>query len=178
MTRTLSADQLTRYVGIRVRNPAAANRYWARCMGRDIAADAAIDDETAAKIKEFLKEKLSASDHETLCSMLAGDVEAQDTEPSPDDVETFNTGDTTPPLPGTPRPGGGMDARQHMQAADNAIAKRAQARDDFFARFPDAARIGIDNSGIQPRGRASSYSAAGAASFAAMFPDAMKIRLL
>jgi hypothetical protein len=70
--KTLSADQLTRYVGIRVRNPAAANRYLARCMGRDIAADAAMDDETAAQIKEFLKEKLSASDHETLCSMLAG----------------------------------------------------------------------------------------------------------
>ena len=173
MTRTLSADQLTRYVGIRVRNPAAANRYWARCMGRDIAADAAIDDETAAKIKEFLKEKLSASDHETLCSLLAGDVEAQDTEPPPplNEVESL-------PLPGGP---GGMDSlshRQRMQATDSMLAKCAKDRDDFFARFPDAGRIGIDNSGIQSRGRASSYSAAGAASFAAMFPDAMKIRLL
>jgi hypothetical protein len=155
--KTLSADQLTRYVGIRVRNPAAADRYWARCMGRDIAADAAIDDETAAKIKEFLKEKLSASDHETLCSMLAGDVEAQDTEP--------------------PAPLNEVESMR-AQAMDSMLAKRAKDRDDFFARFPDAARIGIDNSGIQPRGRASSYSAAGAASFAAMFPDAMKIRLL
>jgi hypothetical protein len=178
MKTQLSADQLTRYVGIRVRNPAAADRYWARCMGRDIAADAAIDDETAARIKEFLSDKLSDKDHTKLCSMLAGDDEAQDTEPPLDDVET-------PPLPGTPRPLGGMDglsARQRMQATDSMLAKRAKDRDDFFARFPDAARIGIDNSGIQPRprGRASSVAmdAAGVKRFAEMFPDAARIRLL
>jgi hypothetical protein len=171
--KTLSADQLIHYIGIR--NPAAADRYWARCMGQD----SAIDDETAARIKEFLSDKLSDKDHTKLCSMLDGDGEAQD-EPSPDDVETFNTGDNPPPLPGTPRPMGGMDglsARQRMQAADRMLAKRVQARDDFFARFPDAAKINIDSSGIQPSRRGASYSAADAASFAAMFPDASRIRL-
>src|ERR1700692_4845408 len=75
MTRTLSADQLTRYVGIRVRNPAAADRYWARCAGT--AQDGAMDDETVEKLKGFLKNKLSAEDHEQVCNMLAGDVEAE-----------------------------------------------------------------------------------------------------
>jgi hypothetical protein len=74
---TLSSDELSRYVSLRVRNPAAADRYWARCMGQD----SAIDDEAAARIKEFLKGKLSAADHETLCSMIDGEGEA------PDDVE-------------------------------------------------------------------------------------------
>jgi hypothetical protein len=135
----------------------------ARLMGQD----SAMDDEAVEKLKGFLKSRLSAEDHEQVCNMLAGEGEAQDTEP--------------PPLPGTPRPLGGMDglsARQRMQAADNAIAKRAQARDSLFAMFPDAAKINIDSSGIQPRGRAASYSAADAASFAAMFPSSMNIKLL
>src|ERR1700730_10160750 len=70
--KTLSNDQLSHYVGMAIKNPVAANRYWAKCMGRD----ATMDDETVARVKEFLKNKLSAADHETLCSMLAGDVEA------------------------------------------------------------------------------------------------------
>ena len=83
MNKTLSADQLSRYVRMRIRNPAAADRYWARCHGRNIAADAAIDDEAAAQIKEFLKTRLSAGDHAQVCDMLeaAGgdpDAEAQD----------------------------------------------------------------------------------------------------
>ena len=168
--KMLSNDQLSHYVGTSIKNPAAADRYWAKCMGRD----SAVDDETVAMIKEFLSDKLSDKDHTKLCSMLdgTGDVEAQDTEPPPDDV---------PRLPGTPRPGGSMDglsARQRMRAADNAIAKRAQARDSLFAMFPDAAKINIDSAGIQLRGRAASYSADGAASFAAMFPEAMRIKLL
>ena len=148
--KTLSADQLTRYIGIRVRNPAAADRYWARCMGRDIAADAAMDDETTEKLKGFLKSRLSAEDHEQVCNMLTGDVEAEDTEPPPNDP----------------------DAEPQGKLASDA------ARADFNRRFPDVAKINIDSSGIQPRGRASSYSAAGAKSFAEMFPDAMKIGLL
>jgi hypothetical protein len=58
---------------------------------------------------------------------------AQD-EPPPDDVEGKPAMD-------------GLSARQRMQAADSMNAKRAKDRDDFFARFPDAARINIDNSG-------------------------------
>src|ERR1700730_11073946 len=118
--KTLSNDQLSHYVGMAIKNPAAANRYWARCMGQD----SAMDDETAARFKEFLSDKLSDKDHTKLCSMLdgTGDVEAQDTEPPPDDV---------PRLPGTPRPGGSMDglsARQRMQATDSMISKRAKDR--------------------------------------------------
>ena len=147
MTRTLSADQLTRYVGIRVRNPAAADRYWARCAGT--AQDGAMDDETAEKLKGFLKNKLTAEDHEQVCNMLAGDVEAEDTEPAPGDPD---------------------DKPRGKLASDT-------ARDDFNRRFPDAAKIGIDNSGIPHRGRAASYSADGAASFTAMFPEASRIKL-
>src|ERR1700730_11163559 len=76
--KTLSADQLTRYVGIRVRNPAAADRYWARCAGQD---GARIEEEGIEKVKAFLKPRLSAEDHEAVCSILDGDDEAQDTEP-------------------------------------------------------------------------------------------------
>jgi hypothetical protein len=93
---------------------------------------AAMDDETIEKLKGFLKNKLSAEDHETLCNMLDGDSEA------PDDVEGKPAMD-------------GLSARQRMEAADSTFAKRAKDQDDFFARFPDAARIRIDNSGIQPR---------------------------
>jgi hypothetical protein len=150
MTRTLSTDQLIHYVGIRVRNPAAANRYWARCMGRDIAADAAMDDETVEKLKGFLRSRLSAEDHEQVCNMLSGDVEAEDNEPAPGDPEAKPAGQ---------------------------FAGDAKARDDFNRRFPDAAKINIDSSGIQPRKRVASYSADGAKSFAQRFPDAMKIKL-
>jgi hypothetical protein len=107
-----------------------------------------VDDETAARIKEFLSDKLSDKDHTALCAMLAGDVEAEDTEPAPGDP----------------------DAEPQGKLASDA------ARDDFNRRFP--AKIAVDNFGIQPRGRASSYSAAGAKSYAQMFPDAMRIKLL
>ena len=120
---------------------------------------AAMDDETIEKLKGFLKNKLSAEDHETLCNMLDGNSEA------PDDVEGKPAMD-------------GLSARQRIQAADNMIAKREKDRADFYARFPDAARIRIDNSGIQPRARAASHSdAAGAKSFYDMFPDAARIKL-
>jgi hypothetical protein len=145
--KTLSADQLSRYIGIRIRNPAAADRYWARCMGQD----AAMDDETAARIKEFLSDKLSDKDHTKLCSMLDGDDEAQDTEPYLSDPDEKPRG---------------------------RLASDAKARDDFIRMFPAAAKIGVDNSGIPPRARAASYSADGAASFAAMFPDSQRIKLL
>src|ERR1700730_1509701 len=58
-----------------------------KLVARLLGQDAAIDDETAGKIKEFLKSKLSAEDHEKMCNMLAGDVEAQDTEPPPGGTE-------------------------------------------------------------------------------------------
>jgi hypothetical protein len=97
---------------------------------------AAMDDEMIEKLKGFLKNKLSAEDHETLCNMLDGDSEAPD------------------------------EGKPAMDGLD-----------DFYARFPDAARIKIDNSGIQPRGRATSHSAEGAKSFYDMFPDAARIKL-
>jgi hypothetical protein len=65
-----------------------------------------------------------------------------------------------------------------MQAVDNIMTKRAKDRDDFYARFPDAAKIKIDNSGIQPPARTSSHSAEGTESFFARYPDAKRIRML
>jgi hypothetical protein len=151
MKTELSANQLSRYIGIRIRNPAAADRYWARCMGRD----AAMDDETAARIKEFLSDKLSDKDHTKLCSMLDGDDEAQDTE-LPEAV----VGSLSKKLPAG-------DAR--MQA-------------DFSQRFPGLAAIKIDNSGIQSQRRPAkprvAMDAADSASFFAMFPDAKRIKCL
>jgi hypothetical protein len=149
--KTLSNDQLSHYVGMAIKNKPAADRYWARCMGRD----SSMDDETAARVKEFLSDKLSDKDHTKLCRMLDGtdDVEAEDyIEPPSDHPEEKPTG---------------------------RLASDAKARDDFNQMFPDAAKIGIDNSGIPLRGRAASYSSGGGAtSFAAMFPDAMKIKVL
>jgi hypothetical protein len=148
MTRTLSADQLSRYVEMRIRNPAAADRYWARCHGRNIAADAAMNDEIAEKLKGFLKSRLSAEDHEQVCNMLAGgDVEAQDDLPE--------------------NAAGGPLPKKASLAGDSA---------DFAARFPGLAHIKNDNSGIQPkRARA---SGADAASFAERYPGLAKIRCL
>ena len=121
-----------------------------KLVARLLGQDSAVDDETAAKIKEFLSEKLSDKDHTARCDMLAGDVEAEDTEPPPGDPD---------------------DEPQGKLASD-------AARADFNRSFPDASRTRIDNSGIQPRRRASSYSAPGATSFAAMFPDAARIKVL
>jgi len=151
MNKTLSADQLSRYVGMRIRNPAAADRYWQACTGRRIAVDASIDAETAAQIKEFLSDKLSDKDHTALCAMLNGEnVEAEDTEPAPDDIEL--------PKNATVRLGGA--------AADAA---------SFNARFPGLSHVRLDNSGIQPRKRPAAADAA--ASFAARFPDLARIKL-
>jgi hypothetical protein len=125
-----------------------------KLVARLLGQDAAMDDETAGKLKEFLKTKLSPGDHAQVCDMLeaAGGepgADAQDTEPAPDDVE----------LP------------------KNAIGRAADARTvaDFNRRFPDAAKINIDSSGIQPRKRPASGDMA---SFNAMFPDAAKIKVL
>jgi hypothetical protein len=121
-----------------------------KLVARLLGQDAAMDDETVARIKEFLSDKLSDKDHTKVCSMLAGDVDAEDTEPPPNDP----------------------DAEPQGKLASDA------ARADFNRRFPDASRTRIDNSGIQPRKRVASYSASGAKSFAELFPDAMKIGLL
>jgi hypothetical protein len=126
-----------------------------KLVARLLGQDAAIDDETAGKIKEFLKSKLSAEDHEKMCSMLAGDVEAEDTEPPPDDVEL---------------PKNAIERPLKRSAAEDAKA-------DFLRRFPEAARIRIDTSGIQPPARAASYSADGEKSFFELIPQAKRIRL-
>ena len=70
--------QLTRYVGMRIRNPVLQIGI-ARCLGRDIAADAAMDDETVEKLKDFLESKLHPAIMRRpvrLCD--GGDPEAQD----------------------------------------------------------------------------------------------------
>ncbi len=149
---TLSADQLTRYVGMRIRNPAAANRYWARCMGRDIAADAALDDETAEKLKGFLKTKLSPGDHAQVCDMLEAAGEP--------DVEAQDDADTEPGVPPLPK------VRLGGAAADAA----------FRSMYPGLAHVRIDTSGLPVPKRAAGQSS-DVASFNAMFPGLATIRL-
>lgn len=135
-----------------------------KLVARLLGQDSAMDDETVEKLKGFLKNKLTAEDHEQVCNMLAGDVDAQDTEPPLDDIPAKTLKEQT-----------GI-------SMDSMLAKRAKDRDDFFARFPGAARIRIDNSGIQPqpRGRASSVAmdAAGAKSFFDRYPGLARVRLL
>ena len=58
-----------------------------KLVARLLGQDSAVDDETAARIKEFLSDKLSDKDHTALCAMLAGDFEAEDTEPAPGDPD-------------------------------------------------------------------------------------------
>jgi hypothetical protein len=148
-------SQLTHYVGMRIRNPAAANRYWARCMGRDIAADAALDDETAEKLKGFLKTKLSPGDHAQVCDMLEAAGGEPDTEAQDDDLPENAV--ARPPASNRGSAGVATDAA-------------------FRARFPGLSHVKIDNSGIQPT-RAARYSDAATASFAARFPDLARIKL-
>src|ERR1700730_1472358 len=105
--KTMSTSDAATYARLFVKNRAVANRYWARCMGRD----SAMDDETVEKLKGFLKNKLTAEDHEQVCNMLAGDVEAQDyIEPPSGDPEEKPIG---------------------------RLASDAKARDDFNRMFPD-----------------------------------------
>jgi hypothetical protein len=147
MNKTLSSDQLSRYVGMRIRNPAAADRYWDKCRGRNIAVDAAMDDETAEKLKGFLKSRLSAEDHEQVCNMLAGgDVDAEDDLPE--------------------NAAGGPLPKNASLAGDSA---------GFAARFPGLSHVRIDNSGIQPRKRPA--SGGDVADFNARFPGLAKVKL-
>jgi hypothetical protein len=78
--RTMPTLDGATYARLFLKNPDAADRYLAKCTGRRIAVDAAMDDETAARIKEFLKTKLSPGDHAQVCDMLeaAGDPGAED----------------------------------------------------------------------------------------------------
>ncbi len=137
--KTLSADQLTRYVGIRVRNPAAADRYWARCMGQD----SAIDDESVARIKQFLSGKLSHEDHAKVCSMMDGGDAAED--------------DLPEPVAGGPIP--------KRTPGEKALASDAAS---FARMYPDAARTKLDNSGIPVPPRKSANLKMSTASIAAL----------
>jgi hypothetical protein len=133
----------------------AANRYLAQCHGRNIAADAAMDDETAGKLKEFLKTKLSPGDHAQVCDMLeaAGgepDAEAQDDLPE--------------------------NAVERPPEAKKGVAGLTTDSASFNSRFPGLSHVRIDNSGIQPRARGGSYSDAAAKSFADRYPGLAHIR--
>jgi hypothetical protein len=152
MTNTLSADQLSRYVGMRIRNPAAADRYWATCKGRNIAADASLDDETTGRLKEFLKSRLSGADHEAVCSMLDGEPSAAGEDDLPE------------------------NAIERSPEAKKGVAGLATDSASFNSRFPGLAHIRSDNSGIQPRSRGGSYSDAAAKSFADRYPGLQGIK--
>jgi len=94
--KTMSASDAATYASLFVKNRAVANRFWAKCMGQD----SSMDDETAEKLKGFLKSRLTAEDHEQVCNMLDGDV-AQDNEPPPNDPDAKPrgrlAGDERPP---------------------------------------------------------------------------------
>ena len=128
----------------------------ARLMGQD----SAMDDEAVEKLKGFLKSRLSAEDHEQVCNMLTGDVEAEDTEPPAVDPGAKPTGQLAKAGDKLPR-----------TAAD------AKAVADFHARFPGLAAVKIDNSGLQPRRRSASYSDVAAKSFSERFPSLAHIKL-
>jgi hypothetical protein len=117
-----------------------------KLVARLLGQDAAVDDETAARIKEFLSDKLSDKDHTALCAMLNGEdnVEAED------DVEL--------PKNATVRLGGA--------AADAA---------SFNTRFPGLSHVRLDNSGIAVPKRAS-HSAADTEDFYRRYPDARRIK--
>jgi hypothetical protein len=124
-----------------------------KLVARLLGQDAAVDDETAARIKEFLKTKLSPGDHAQVCDMLeaGGDPEAEDDLPEnaierPPESKRGSAGVTT-------------DAAS------------------FNARFPGLSHVRLDNSGIAISKRASGHSDAAAASFAARYPDLARIKL-
>ena len=145
--KTMSASDAATYASLFVKNRAVANRFWAKCMGQD----SSMDDETAEKLKGFLKSRLTAEDHEQVCSMLAGDIEAQDTEPPP----------------------------PFRRMPDGRIVEPRTAEDskaDFHRRYPGLAAIRIDNSGIQPSRRPAAVSSAEAKSFAERYPGLAHIR--
>jgi len=131
-----------------------------KLISRLLAKDAALDDETTEKLKGFLKSRLSAEDHEQVCNMLTGDVEAEDTEPPAVDPGAKPTGQLAKAGDKLPR-----------TAAD------AKAVADFHARFPGLAAVKIDNSGLQPRRRSASYSDVAAKSFSERFPSLAHIKL-
>jgi|HubBroStandDraft_6_1064221.scaffolds.fasta_scaffold193707_2 hypothetical protein len=151
MTRTLSADQLSRYVEMRIQNPAAADRYWATCKGRNIAADASIDDETTGRLKEFLKSRLSGADHEAVCSMLDGepDAEAQDDLPE--------------------------NAVERPPEAKKGVAGLTTDSASFNSRYPGLSHVRLDNSGL-PIPKRASHSAADTEDFYRRYPDARRIK--
>jgi hypothetical protein len=121
-----------------------------------LGQDSAYDDETAEKLKGFLKSRLSAEDHEQVCNMLAGgDVEAEDTEPDTIGINPPR------PIPGTPRVGGAM------------VGGAAADAKSFNERYPGLAHIRNDTSGIQPK-RAAGRS--NTASFIERFPGLAHIR--
>ena len=159
--KTMSTSDAATYGRLFVKNRAVANRFLAKCMGQD----AAMDDETVAMIKEFLSDKLSDKDHTKVCSMLDGDVEAEDTEPPPGGAARV------------PYCMGADDERRHSMDGLSA-RQRMQAADSFALKFPAMARVRIDNSGLQPPARAARYSPADTESFAASFPALAKIKVL
>ena len=157
MNKRLSADQLSRYVRMRIRNPAAADRYWAKCTGRNIAVDVAMDDETAAQIKEFLKTRLSAGDHAQVCDMLeaAGgepDAEAEDDLPE--------------------------NAVERPPEAKKGVAGLTTDSASFNSMYPGLSHVRTDSSGIAIPKRTPRYSDAAAKSFADRYPGLAKIRCL
>jgi len=150
---TLSSDQLSHYIKLRIQNPAAADRYWNKCKGRNIAADAALDDESIAALKDFLQSKLRPEDHKAACALMDGASNGEPDEAQDDDLPENVAGR---PLP----------KKASALAGDSA---------GFAARFPGLSHVRLDNSGIAIPKRAA--SGGDAADFNARFPGLAGIKL-
>jgi hypothetical protein len=112
-----------------------------KLVARLLGQDAALDDETAARIKEFLSDKLSDKDHTKLCAMLNGCVEAEDDNDkdklpragvSAADAASFNA--RFPGLSHVRLDNSGIQPKPRAGYSDAAAAS-------FAARFPGLAKI-------------------------------------
>ena len=126
-----------------------------KLVARLLGQDAAVDDETAARIKEFLKTKLSPGDHAQVCDMLeaaAGDPETE----AHDDLPENAVG--RPP--------------QSKRGSAGVTTDAAS----FNVRFPGLSHVRLDNSGIAIPKRAA--SGGDAADFNVRFPGLAHIKQL
>jgi hypothetical protein len=114
-----------------------------KLVARLLGQDAVMDDETAEKLKGFLKNKLSAEDHEQVCNMLAGDVDAEDTEPElpqnavsrADDAARADFNRRFPDAAKINIDSSGIQPRGRAASYSSAGAA------SFAAMFPDSAKI-------------------------------------
>jgi hypothetical protein len=132
-------------------DPRAALRKWGfdvALLENSAAYDSALprrdqdpdDPDVMDRVMQFLQTRLDPGDFADLCELIGVEPPPPVEDPEPDDQHVAREAqDHPPPFRGRPRAGGAMDA----------------AARSFAKRFPNAARIGVDNAGItsDPRRR-------------------------